>query len=88
MAALLKVVYAPLPPPEFKSLSGLGSTNGILTWNATSGSTYRVQYVAHMLDTNWVTLPPDIVARSNTASLADNPAGATSRFYRILLIAP
>jgi hypothetical protein len=57
-----------------------------LTWNATPGRTYRVQYKPTLAATTWSDLLPDITATASTASTTDAISGAPQRFYRILFL--
>jgi hypothetical protein len=72
--------------PIILSIAGSGSTNIVITWTSVSNSVYRVQYNATLAGTNWIDLPPDVTAMGSTTSYTDNPAGATQRYYRILLV--
>jgi hypothetical protein len=56
-----------------------------LYWAAVAGTTYRVQYKNELGDADWASLVPDVTADSPTASVTDT-AGASQRFYRILVV--
>ena len=73
--------------PIILSIAPAGAGKMVITWAAVSNSVYRVQYKASLAGTNWVSLAPDVVAASETASFSDQPAGAAQRFYRILFVA-
>jgi hypothetical protein len=47
---------------------------------------YQVQYKASLASTNWISLTPEVTATGSTASYTDHPAGASQRYYRILLV--
>jgi hypothetical protein len=73
------------PQPVIQSIT---VTNEVvtLTWTASAGRTYRVQYKGNVDDTNWNAVPPDVLATGPTAT-ATNVIGAdTQRFYRVYLV--
>ncbi len=72
--------------PTILSLAGAGTTNVVICWSAISNVTYRVQYQSNLGSPNWLDLAPDVMATTNTASAADNPNGATPRFYRVRIV--
>jgi len=45
-----------------------------------------VQYQSNLGSPNWLDLAPDVTATNTTASAADNPHGATPRFYRVQIV--
>ncbi len=55
-----------------------------LSWSASAGLRYRVQFKTD-LDDVWQTLGADVVATNTTAFKADN-VSAARRFYRVLLV--
>ena len=69
-------------------LQPLQLSNGVahLTWNATSGRTYRVQSKPTLAAAKWTDMVPDITATASVASTTDSISGAPQRFYRILLL--
>ncbi len=69
-----------LQPPQF--------SNGVarLTWTASPGRTYRVQYKPTLAATNWSDLLPDITAEASTAAVTDTYSTASQRFYRVLAL--
>ncbi len=71
--------------PTILSITGVGTTNVVLTWSALSNVTYRVQYNSDLTMTNWQSLTPDILATNTTASATDHPTNAPVRFYRLFL---
>jgi hypothetical protein len=72
----------PVPSGSMK-LSAVGDAR--LTWPATSGKIYRVQYKNSLADAEWTDLKPDVLATGSTASL-DVPKDGPQRFYRIILL--
>jgi N-acetyl-anhydromuramyl-L-alanine amidase AmpD len=73
----------PPVPSGSMQLSAVGDPK--LTWPATSGKIYRVQYKNSLADADWTDLKPDVLATGSTASL-DVPKDASQRFYRIILL--
>lgn len=73
-----------LSAPAISSTSISGDTI-TLTWSATPGIKYRVQYTTDFNATNWAALSPDVTATTTTASKSDT-VGATPRYYRVLLL--
>lgn len=61
-------------------------TNGsvTLTWNATAGRAYQVQYNADLISTNWVNLGNSNVASQATLTTTDSIGSSSARFYRIV----
>lgn len=72
-----------IPRPVFTSISRTG-TSVNLTWSATAGVNYRVQYNTDLTHTNWTAVAGDVTAGGPTASKTDSPATNTARFYRVL----
>jgi hypothetical protein len=71
------------PILEAIAMSGNSAT---LTWNAISGTTYRVQFKTNLTDTAWGDLAPDLTATGATASASDPSSTNDLRFYRILVV--
>jgi hypothetical protein len=73
-----------VPPPTIESIS---VANGVATisWTSVAGHTYRLLY-APDLDTDWIPLPPDILATSSSASASDSIESVMTRFYRVQLL--
>jgi hypothetical protein len=58
-----------------------------LSWNAVSGTVYRVQYKSDLSEPLWTDLPGDVTADAPTAAKVDGSLnGAKLRFYRIVLL--
>jgi F0F1-type ATP synthase epsilon subunit len=72
--------------PTNLSVVRSANTNMVLTWTSVSNSVYRVEYNAILGSTNWIALTPDVTAVGSAASFTDHPAGASQRYYRILLV--
>ncbi len=65
----------------------IGVTNGVaeLTWSAITGVNYRVLFIPSLSESNWFSLPGDILATGSTASATDTNLDFT-RLYRIFVI--
>jgi hypothetical protein len=70
------------PMIEDATFSGPGL---VLSWSAIAGVKYRVQFKNRLEDTAWSDLVPDITAVGPTVDFND-PAVATQRFYRIMVV--
>ena len=55
-----------------------------VTWTATPGSIYRLQWASNVTQSVWGNVPGDVTATSNTASKNDAVGSAPQRFYRVL----
>jgi D-alanyl-D-alanine carboxypeptidase len=80
--------FGVLDPPSLLIPQVDPSSNTItLTWTASAGLTYRVQYKNGLSDALWQTLGSDVTSTNTTASKTDTiSGGAPQRFYRILLV--
>ena len=58
-----------------------------LTWTASAGLVYRVQYKNNLSDVTWQTLGSDVTASGTIATKVDTGFLAIpQRYYRILLV--
>ena len=71
-----------VPRPLITSISRT-NTNVVLTWSATSGVSYRLQYNTNLLTTNWTDVAGDVLASGPSASITNSAATNAQRFYRI-----
>ena len=71
-----------LLPPQ------LSGANILITWTTVSNGTYRVQSNPDLTTSNWIALPGDVMASSNTANKIDPLTPGNKRFYRILALPP
>src|ERR1043166_29132 len=55
-----------------------------LTWNATAGQTYQVQYKTALNQTNWNNLGSPMSASNGTATVSDAIGPDPQRFYRVV----
>ena len=71
-------------PPVILNI--LRNSNGItLTWNASTGNTYQVQYCTNTFSANWKNLGTPLSAAGSTLSVQDSNAIENERFYRVVL---
>jgi hypothetical protein len=70
-------------PPQIQSIV---LTNGYaaVTWTASPGSTYRLQFNNDLNTAEWIDVQPDIVADGPTATASDKAGTATQRYYRVV----
>jgi hypothetical protein len=68
-------------------ISGIArsSTNVVtITWQASAGKMYRVQYTSSLAPSNWTPLGSDVVATGSAASKQDTLGAVVQRFYRVI----
>jgi hypothetical protein len=73
------------PPPLIHSVA-FSHNGAVITWNAVSGRTYRLEYKSALSDANWTAIRQDVTAAGPTASATDKTAAASQRFYRVVLL--
>jgi len=66
-------------------ITSIQITNGVatLTWNSVSNLSYVLQYNGDLTSTNWVDVPPAVVAVGTNAWTTNVLNGAPQRFYRV-----
>ncbi|PYJ00340.1 MAG: hypothetical protein DME25_20985 [Verrucomicrobia bacterium] len=75
------------PPTLLQPQVDAASSTVTLTWTASAGLVYRVQFKTNLSDALWQTLGSDVTATKTTASKTDAAFGsAPQRFYRVLLV--
>ena len=68
------------------TLSVMGVEGVTVVWSAAPGRTYRLQ-VKEVVEADWVDLPGEVTAQTETASMVDTSANASmARFYRAVLV--
>ena len=77
-------IFAVLSPPE-ASATVLADGSVSLTWTASAGTQYRVQYKSNLTEVTWTDLPGDVTANGITAGKSD-PLGIGQRFYRVMVL--
>jgi len=73
-----------VPPPLIQSIS-ITNDVAIITWTAVTGHTYRLLYNVN-LDTNWIPIPPNILATNSSMTAIDSVESIATRFYRVQLL--
>jgi len=85
LADAVRFVYSanqPLPPIIQSVTTAAGQAT--ITWLASTGVTYRVEYKSNLNDVLWSSLTPDIIVNTATTNLTDTTLGsAKQRFYRV-----
>ena len=71
-----------VPRPLITSVSRTG-TSVSLTWSATAGISYRLQYNTNLSTTNWFDVAGDVLASGSSASITNTGATNLQRYYRI-----
>jgi len=80
--------FGVLDPPHLlpPQVNAAGNTL-TLTWTASAGLKYRVQFRDSLSDTNWQSLGGDVTATNTLPAKVDSiPTGVARRFYRVLLL--
>jgi len=72
-------------PPTKQSIT-VANGFATITWNALSGSAYRLQFKDDLSATDWTDLEGDVLATGVVASKSDRIGNATQRFYRVVLL--
>jgi len=62
------------------------SASVVLTWNATVGRNYRVQYKTNLSDLSWTDWITSLTATNATTTLLQNIGPESQRFYRVGLL--
>lgn len=77
--------YLPTPQPVISpSLPGAGTSSVTISWSATAGVNYQVQYSTNLSAGSWQPLAT-VLAGGTNASLVDTNAPLGKRFYRIAI---
>jgi len=81
------VSVTPVSAPVFTGAT-ITSSDFNLSWLATSGLVYQVQYTTNLLQSNWINLGPSFTATNSNMTASDINALSSSpgRFYRVLLL--
>jgi len=85
-SATLALSIVPEPPPRIDSVS---LQNGFsLSFVTQTNRLYGVQWISHLLDTNWATLTNGIPGNATTQTVSDPLSNAPARFYRLKVSSP
>lgn len=80
--------FGVLPPPaltpvQFDPVAG----TFMISWSASAGLRYRVQFKTNLTDATWQSLAGDVTATNTSAIKLDTlPVGLPQRFYRVMLV--
>ncbi|MGD0746028.1 MAG: hypothetical protein ABSA45_12820, partial [Verrucomicrobiota bacterium] len=68
------------------TITSVTLTNGMttITWTATPGTVYTLQYKTNLLDPSWISIPGNVTASGNTAFKNDTVGSTKQRFYRVV----
>lgn len=80
VATLTVLTGNALPPPVLQAFT-LDRTTLNLSWSASAGSSYQLQYNTDLGQTNWTNLGSPITAVAATDSMTNS-----QRFYRVMLL--
>jgi uncharacterized repeat protein (TIGR03803 family) len=74
-----------LQPPVFQLVS---RTNNLLTltWSASTGQSYQLEYTTNLNQLTWSNLGGPITAANATATASDMIGPDPQRFYRVMLL--
>ena len=67
------------------AFTGISRSNNLVrvTWNATAGQNYHIQYATNLISPNWTDLAGAINATNISMVTIDSNAGTAQRYYRI-----
>ena len=71
--------------PIVQTITQAGNS-AVLTWNATVGQNYQVQYKTNLNDVTWIDWIATLTATNSTMTLLQNIGPETQRFYRVGLL--
>ena len=77
---------APTPPPQpviSPVIAGANTASATISWSATNGYTYTVQYKTNLTQPTWDTLGTS-TATGSTASFNDTTGPRKQTFYRVI----
>jgi len=79
--------FVPVSPTAI-AITSLTLANGMVTvsWTATPGVTYRLQYISNAQNSVWTDVPGDVTASGATASKTDAMGSTQQRFYRVRIV--
>ena len=75
-------VLAPEPPPVIKSIHVSAGVASVM-WSSVSNRIYRLEYNEDLGTTNWIAVPPDVLATEMTTTATNALGASPQRFYRI-----
>jgi uncharacterized repeat protein (TIGR03803 family) len=81
--SVFQITLPPPPAPIFQGVSNSGAMT-TLTWSASWGAKYQLQYTENLDSTNWINLGP-ILTTTNTSITTTDSGGSAERFYRVYI---
>jgi hypothetical protein len=75
----------PVTSPAITSVT-LGSGMAKVSWMATPGATYTLQYKTNLYDPSWISIPGNVTASGDTAEKSDVVGSTVQRLYRIMVL--
>ncbi|MGD0261290.1 MAG: protease pro-enzyme activation domain-containing protein [Verrucomicrobiota bacterium] len=79
------ISLAPIPTPSFQSVTQVGGALS-LSWSASAGLTYQLQYATNLAQAQWLSLGNPVVSTNETAVVSTSIGPDEARFYRVLLL--
>ena len=80
----LTVIPVVTIPPVIQSAAQFGNSF-TFTWSAVPNQSYQIQTATDLNQINWITLPGDIMANGNTATVSEPISNSGQQFYRVVL---
>jgi uncharacterized repeat protein (TIGR03803 family) len=85
LGTVYRVSFASASSPVIQTILQTGSTVA-LSWNATAGLNYQVQFKTNLSDVAWNDWVTSVVATNSTMTLFHNIGPEPTRFYRVGLL--
>lgn len=85
LSASISFIITVVSRPVIQSIS-IASNEIRLVWSSIPTNWYRLQYKSNFLDTNWLNLPGDVQAATNSTTKMDSSILDPQRFYRVLVL--
>jgi uncharacterized repeat protein (TIGR03803 family) len=85
LGTIYRISFPAVSLPIVQTITQAGSS-AVLTWNATVGQNYQVQYKTNLNDVTWVDWIATLTATNSTMTLLQNIGPETQRFYRVGLL--
>ena len=70
------------------AITAVTLANGVATvsWAATPGTVYALQFKSGLRDSNWISIPGNVTAGGYVASKSDAVGSTTQRLYRVMIV--
>ncbi|HEX5222393.1 MAG TPA: choice-of-anchor tandem repeat GloVer-containing protein [Verrucomicrobiae bacterium] len=85
LGTVYRISFPAVSLPIVQTLTQAGNS-AVLTWNATVGRNYQVQYKTNLNDITWTDWIATLTATNSTMTLLPNVGPETQRFYRVGLL--